>query len=806
MQHQRLIVTGRVQGVGFRPFVYHLATELGLKGQVQNNGQGVIIDLVGNIEVLESFRSRLLTDKPSAAEIDAVQEAYSQTSPANSPATYDGFQILNSDTGGLACGADSAQIPADLPVCQECLQDLFNPSDRRYRYPFINCTQCGPRYTLIQLLPYDRCRTSMAKFAMCSDCDNEFHSIASRRFHAQPNACADCGPQLWMTDCHGQSVVTDDVVTRAVSLINEGSILAIKGLGGFHLVCDARNPKAVARLRERKSRPHKPLAVMGLNPSSLESVVKVDEILGDCLQSQERPVVLAPKGSTCDRQLEQIAPEMADLGVMLPYTPLHYLLFHEAAERPKGDDWLSQPHPLLLVMTSANRSGEPLVYENDQCLNRLSHIADYFILHDRDIVTRCDDSVVLSANPPMMVRRARGWTPRPVTLPAKGPSVLACGGYLKNSICLTHGRFAYLSPHIGDLDHPETCQWLGRVVSHMTKLVQATPEVVVCDDHPDFYSTRFAEAYALEHNLPLIKVQHHRAHLAAVMAESSVSGPVLGLALDGVGLGDDQSPWGGEMFYGDAGSFDRIAHLSTLPLVGGDKATREIWRLGAGLLSHMGLSEHARQRFGHLPMYSAFSRLADNAIPSLTAGSRIMTCSAGRWFDAAAAILGIYDEITFEAQAPMALEAKAASVCMPTANGLARVTPTGLLDLEPIIKAMLDIEDKAQAAAIFHTELVDGLVRWVEFFARKYGVVDVVASGGCLLNRILREGLQKGLAKRGLRLHLSGQVPCNDGGLCLGQAWIAMSQMTRSPGMSLESMSSEVQIENKTVAFEGVQE
>ncbi len=781
------MVTGRVQGVGFRPFVYQLATELGLTGQVQNNDQGVLIDLRGDSSALKQFQSRLRTDMPAAASIDSIDDL-SVGGASSKEQSFEGFRILNSEVSPTYRSniLSSAQIPADLPVCRKCLQELFDPTDRRYQYPFINCTQCGPRYTLIQSLPYDRSRTSMKGFELCDACHHEYQSVSSRRFHAQPNACADCGPTLSLVDNHGVpmslaacSGSAGNVLSEIVSLINQGYILAIKGLGGFHLVCDARQPDAVNRLRQRKRRPDKPFAVMGLNTASLEQVVRMDAQVAECLQTDVRPVVLSAKTAVCDLQLELVAPQLADLGVMLPYTPLHYLLYHEAAGRPAGLEWLDAPHPWLLVMTSANQSGAPLVHTNDQCVEQLSDIADYFVLHDRDIVTRCDDSVVQAGVAQKgveqaSIRRARGWVPQPVRLPEAGPSVLACGGYLKNTFCLTRGNLAYLSPHIGDLDHPDTCQWFQEAIRHMSELTGVKPQAVACDGHPDFFSSRFAERYAEEQGVPLFRVLHHHAHLAAVMAEQGVTGAVLGLTLDGVGLGEDRQVWGGEMFYGDCARLERIGHFSELSLPGGDVAARDIWRLGAGVLWSMGMREVARKKFGNRPIYSSVEGMMENSSFSP------LTSSAGRWFDAIAAILGICEDVSFEGQAPMLLESAAAGIPWPEPQGLVVVDSSGLLDIYPLIRHLVQFADSTEAAAVFHAELSDGLVRWCVMQAEIYQTRRVVAAGGCFMNRLLRKALRDGLARYGMTLYLADNVPCNDGGISLGQAWIALSRLNQA--------------------------
>ncbi len=810
-QHERIVVTGKVQGVGFRPFVYQLATELGLSGWVWNQAGGVTIDLTGQLTLLSQFRQRLLQEKPRAAEIESLSyetlvidgEGVDHNTSDHPRPLPGEFRILESESPEVADNTrERIQVPADLRVCEQCLQEMLTPTDRRYRYPFINCTQCGPRYTLIKAMPYDRSRTSMAAFRLCAHCEREFRMPSSRRFHAQPNACSVCGPHLQLyKSVEGEALpvtsgnrVSKDVINELLILLQEGHIVALKGLGGFHLMCDARNPEAIMRLRQRKQRPHKPLAVMGLNRESLAPLVSLTADDTELLAHPEAPIVLARKKAGCDSQLTGIAPEVADLGVMTPYTPLHYLLFHEAAGRPEGSDWLQQGHSLLLVATSANISGEPLIYQNEEALKKLARVADYFVIHNREIVSRCDDSVLQGGYLPVMVRRARGWAPGPIRLCREGPSVLACGAYLKNSFCLTQGNQAYLSPHVGDLENQATCEAMRETLDHMLQLYRIRPDVVTCDLHPDFFSTHLAEEFAGALGVPLMRVQHHQAHIAAVMAEHGLIEPVLGVSLDGFGLGDGTAlssdtalteassiaasqAWGGELFYGTPTHFQRVGHLSTLPLPGGDRAAREVWRLGAGALIQKGMENEARERFGHQPLYAGLSAW-------IKQGNVATTSSAGRWFDAVAAILGIMEDISFEAQAAMALEALACRVPLPAPQQWLGLTNNGELDLSPMLAWLCQgayVNDRTLGAARFHVELIDGLTRWIQGQSQKFHSRQVVLSGGCLLNRLLREGLTDSLANLGLQVYLPQKVPCNDGGISLGQAWIAMAEMNGQP-------------------------
>jgi hydrogenase maturation protein HypF len=627
---RRLRVTGIVQGVGFRPYVWHLAKALNLAGWVRNDAAGVEILVEGEPEQIETFTCRLPKEIPPLAQVRDLTWC-------DNPATgeYVDFTITESGAGRAA-----TLIGPDTATCPDCLAELFDPADRRWRYAFINCTHCGPRYTLTRGLPYDRAQTSMAVFPLCPDCEREYRDPADRRFHAEPTACPVCGPGLWLVELPGippshlyprtgafpkggenpppiaegflplekggQEGFNSggknpiDPIAETLRYLQAGQILAIKGLGGFHLACDARNAAAVQTLRARKNREEKPFAVMAANLASLAEWVEISPAEAELLRSPERPIVLLRKKPGADAVFPDIAPGLAWLGVMLPYTPLHWLIFHEAAGRPAGTEWMGQPQELVLVMTSANPGGEPLVIGNDEAVERLAGIADAVLMHDRDIVVRCDDSVVRcvegippshlyprkgafpkggehqhaseKGSPPLkkggqggfdgtanitpqFIRRARGYTPRAIRLPRSGPPVLALGGYLKNTLCVTRGDEAFLSQHIGGLDNPATCGMLMEVTDHLLDILQVRPEAVAHDLHPDFFSSRHALELAGQWNVPAVAVQHHHAHIAAVAAEHGATGPLLGLALDGVGLGSDGGAWGGRTAAGGGREF-----------------------------------------------------------------------------------------------------------------------------------------------------------------------------------------------------------------------------------------------------------
>ncbi|MEW6613558.1 MAG: carbamoyltransferase HypF [Pseudomonadota bacterium] len=759
---RHLRVRGQVQGVGFRPFVYRLAGELGLSGWVRNDAEGVELEVQGTAAAVARLHERLQREAPALARIAAVEQA--SRPPRAGEA---GFAIVASRGGHVTTG-----IVPDAAVCADCLAELFDPADRRYRYPFINCTHCGPRYTITARLPYDRPQTSMAGFDLCPACRREYEAPADRRFHAQPNACPACGPRLVLHGADGQALAVDDVPAEAAARLRRGEILAIKGLGGFHLACDARNTEAVARLRARKRRGEKPFAVMAANPASVGRWAECTAAERAALAYPERPIVLLRKRAGCDAALAGVAPGMNRLGVLLPYTPLHCLLFHEAAGRPAGTEWLTQPQEMILVMTSANPGGEPLVIGNDEALQRLRGIADAFVLHDRPILARCDDSVVqLRDDAPAFVRRARGYTPRPIRLARAGPPVLACGGWLKNAVCLTRGDEAFLSPHIGDLGNAAACEALEEAVEHAMRVLEVEPAGVAHDLHPDFFSSRFAARLARERGLPLIGVQHHHAHIAAVLAEHGIAGPVLGLALDGVGLGADGGLWGGELLYVDGAACRRLGHLQPLVLPGGDRAAREPWRMAASALYALGREAEIAGRFRQ-PAAGLLGQMLRQGVNAPASSS------AGRLFDAAAGLLGICAMMDFEGQAAMRLESLAAGhgAVEPMAGGCT-LAADGTIGFLPLLDRLADLDDPGYGAALFHATLAAGLADWVRRAAAAQGIGHVAFGGGCFLNRLLSTTLRDALRVSGLTVLEARAAPPNDGGLSLGQAWVALHRL-----------------------------
>lgn len=780
---RRIRVRGVVQGVGFRPFVYRLARELGLVGWVRNDAAGVEIEVQGAAGDVGALLRRLHSDAPPLARVDALNEQACLPHPE-----ADGFLIA--DSGG---GVNRTAIGHDTAVCADCLAEMFDLRDRRYRYAFINCTQCGPRYTLTRSLPYDRATTSMARFAQCPQCLAEYTAPQDRRFHAEPNACPVCGPRLSLRAADGRPIEADDVIAQTVRLLRAGRIVATKGIGGFHLACDARNAAAMRRLRSRKAREEKPFAVMMAGLASARLWAHIDDAEARLLVSPERPIVLLRKRDGVDAAMQGVAPGVAWLGIMLPYAPLHYLLFHEAAGRPAGSAWLDAPQPLALIMTSANPGGEPLVTDNDEALRRLQGIADAFLMHDRDIVVRCDDSVVRSdelrrtdreeteqhhASPVTchlrVIRRARGYTPRAIKLAHDGPPVLALGGYFKNTVCLTRGDEAFVSQHIGDLDNAATCEALLQSVDHLQRLLDVQPQMVAHDLHPDFFGTRHGVALAQRLGVPAIAVQHHHAHIAAVLAEHGMCEPAIGLALDGVGLGSDGTAWGGELLRVDGAQCQRLGHLRSLPLPGGDRAAREPWRMAVAVLHLLGRSAEIGERFKHQAAAQTVAQMLARAINAPP------TSSMGRWFDAAAGLLGVREIMAFEGQAAMLLEGLAArhGPTRPLAGGW-HITADNVLDLTPMY-AVLSLEaDAARGAAEFHATLAAALADWVAGAATDCGLRTVALGGGCFLNDILTRDLSRRLAARGYAVLAARQLPPNDGGLALGQAWVARHRVDR---------------------------
>ncbi|WP_417841826.1 carbamoyltransferase HypF [Terasakiella sp.] len=720
-------VRGQVQGVGFRPFVYQLAWDLGLTGWVLNDQEGVLIEVQGS--TTNAFLNALHKQAPALSRIQSIEEKEIEKKENEAV-----FLIRESE-----CGDVQTDIIPDAAICPDCLSEMRDPNDRRYGYPFLNCTHCGPRYTITHSLPYDRAQTSMAAFEMCPACEAEYRDPVNRRFHAQPTCCPNCGPRLSMD------------ISEIANRIRQGQILAIKGLGGFHLVCDAHNETAIEKLRKRKNRDAKPFAIMVADCQAICDFAKLDQNEQILLESPERPIVLLRKKKS--NLPDTIAPNLNRIGVMLPYTPLHYLIMDALRGRP-------------LVMTSANPGGEPLVIANDEAEHRLSNIADAIVTHNRDILIRVDDSVVRhDLSGPTVLRSARGFTPRPIDLTQDTPSILGLGAFLKNTICLTRANHAYLSQHIGDLDNVATLRFQEETFDHLRKILHVDPVLAVHDLHPDFASTRFAHRLGIE----TFAVQHHHAHIASVLAEHQIEGPVIGLALDGFGLGDNGESWGGELFKVDGLNCTRIGHLRPLTQPGGDKAAVEPWRMGASALHALGRRDEIDSRFaGHDTQ--TLKLMLDKGLNSPH------TSSMGRLFDAACGLLGICETTQYEGHAPMMLESLVSRIEVDPQGW--QLDENGELNLLALLNTLC--ERTAQSGAnLFHGTLVFALADWVEQACTKHNISRVALSGGCFLNEILSQGLKRKLQQAGLKVYLNQHVPLSDAGLSLGQAWLGQQKLLR---------------------------
>jgi len=767
MHERRVIaVEGMVQGVGFRPFVYGLATSLELRGFVRNDPTGVVIDVQGPRESLDRFLADLTSSAPALAAVEQVRSRVDAIRP------YDGFSILSSEerqSSPYACVGGPAVSP-DVATCDACLGETLDPVNRRYQYPFTNCTHCGPRFTIVQDVPYDRARTTMAGFAMCENCRGEYENPTDRRFHAQPISCWGCGPTLVLRASASTEPVASAraAVAATADALLRGSIVAIKGIGGYHLACDATRSTTVARLRARKRRDAKPLAIMVADVDRAIETCSVSHAEGLLLRSAARPIVLLAKRHQCS-VADEVAPGSRELGVMLPYTPLQHLLI-TAVGRP-------------VVMTSGNAADEPIAYDDDDAVTRLGDICDLVLTHDRPIATRCDDSVMrVMGGSPAFIRRARGATPRALTLPVQFErAVLAVGGHLKNTFCLGTGRRALLSHHVGDLDHPAASTALRNSIEHYTRLFGIRPEVIAHDLHPDYRSTQLADSLDIPER---IAVQHHHAHVASCMAEHGVTDPVIGVAFDGAGLGTDGAIWGGEFLAVDGDRAERVAHLAYVPLPGGDACAREPWRAAAAhLVDAYGdavddLELPLIERVG-ATRWSMIRRMMSQRIASPP------TSSVGRLFDAVAAIIGLQDVSRFEGQAAMALEAAADRSTHATYPVEHRMTDTGwVIDTAPLIRDIaadsLAGVSAPEIAGAFHNALRTLIVETVVLVAQRTGIRRVALTGGVFQNALLTESAALALGRRGFDVLLHRQVPSNDGGLALGQAYVAAFALRRS--------------------------
>jgi len=779
MTGRRIHVEGVVQGVGFRPWVYRLAREEGIAGEVRNGDHGVTIEAFGSDAALATFVQRLRTAPPPAAAIRSLDwQSLEDAGPED-------FHIgASAPPRALASGAAhespnrKLSIPADLATCENCLEEVFDPADRRYRYPFTNCTDCGPRYTIALGQPYDRPATTMAAFPMCEACRREYEDPGDRRFHAQPNACPECGPRLTLLTPDGQRLDgadAGDALDLAAEALADNRIVAVHGLGGFHLACRATSAETVARLRQRKRRLAKPLAVMVPDLAAVRRLALPGPAEEALLTSVERPIVLVRRRDDEERGplADEVAPGSPLNGLMLPYTPLHHLLL-EAAGEP-------------LVMTSGNRSGEPIAHDVGQALERLGGIADLFLAHDREIAGFCDDSVArVIDGAPLVMRRSRGWVPRPVTLPEPLPApVLACGGDLKNTFCLAVGDRAYLSPHVGDLENLHTLEAYEEAVDRMTRFVGTAPEIVAHDLHPRYWSALFAAAQPAAMK---IAVQHHHAHLLSCLAEHERAGPAVGVVLDGTGYGTDDTAWGAEVLLGDAGGYRRLATTRAFPLAGGETAIRQVWRTATSLLwdAFEGDPPQAALSLVRAPaaLRSQVLRLLASDLPS----ARVR--GAGRYFDGVGALVMDRSDSDFEGEVATALNLAVPRTGSGSLNGAppqpypwAVVCQDGLptLDLRPTIRALVDDHlggaGPGAVAARFHQTWIEAMAQIAGAEARRRHL-PVALSGGCLANDVLSRGLARRLADAGVEVLRHRHVPPGDGGLALGQVVAAGRQAT----------------------------
>lgn len=769
-QRQRITVCGVVQGVGFRPYVYGVATRLGLTGFVGNSSAGVFIEVEGSAEAVTAFQRELRERPPPLAYIDAL--AVVDIDPVGSRS----FEIVESQDERAA----STLISPDMCICDDCLRELVDPQDRRFRYPFINCTNCGPRFTITRDVPYDRPHTTMAAFPMCPACQAEYDNPLDRRFHAQPNACPVCGPQVWLQDTAGARLADGDAaIIHAQRLLASGQIVAVKGIGGFHLACDAISDEALCTLRQRKGRVDKPFAIMARDLDVVRRYADVSPEEAAILTSRQRPILLLRERA--DSTLSDlIAPGNPYIGIMLPYSPLHYLLIGDTP----------------LVMTSGNFSGEPIVTDNTDALKRLTPLADAFLLHNRDIYVPCDDSVLrVFRGAELPIRRSRGYAPFPVRLPFDAPTVLAVGGELKNTFCLTSGRYAFMSQHIGDMENLETLDALSHAVAHMKAVFRATPTVLACDLHPRYLATRWAEHTAARDGVTLVHVQHHHAHIAAVMAEHGLDGsqPIIGVSLDGTGYGTDGTIWGGEVLIADYRGYCRAAYVRPVPMPGGDSAVKHPARLA---LMHLWAADVEWD--SRLAPVAATSDAERRVIRRQLEGgiNTVLTSSMGRLFDAVAALVGLRQSVTYEAQAAIELEAQANPnvseayefainpapfVPDPTWPLPSIVLPEALIiDPGPVItqitRDVLDGVPLSVIAARFHNAVAEVVTQIAVRLREQTGIGMVGLSGGVYQNVRLLDLTLDRLRAADFEVITHRQVPPNDGGLALGQAMIAAIQ------------------------------
>jgi hydrogenase maturation protein HypF len=756
---QHFTISGIVQGVGFRPFLHRLAREYSLTGWVCNTPAGVELEFQGSATAMEAIAQRITGQAPPLAVIDAV---VATEIPAISE---ESFHIIASTEG-----VGDVQIAPDSALCDDCLRELFDPADRRYRYPFVTCTNCGPRYSIITDTPYDRPTTTMSGFPLCPQCKQEYHDPINRRFHAQPLACPVCGPQISLLDQTGHCYADHgEAISRSVELLTNGAILAVKGIGGYHLVVDAANSAAVKRLRVRKERDEKPFAVMALDLAAARRICDFDSLEERLLASPESPIVILRKSPDCPLAME-VAPGNGWLGVMLPYTPIHHLLLRGSAFS-------------ALVMTSANKSDEPIVYENAEARRHLSGIADYYLTHNRPIHTRCDDSVIrVFQGKPLFYRRSRGYVPRSIRLPFHSDPLLAVGSEMKNTFCYANGNKAFLSQHIGDLKNDAICDSFCRSIDHFGTLLRISPESIACDQHPDYLSS----VYAAESGLSITTVQHHHAHLAACMAENGLLDDAIGLIYDGTGFGSDGTVWGGEILVGGYAGFERAGHFRQVPLPGGDVAVREPWRMALSYL----FAALGSTALTHEHQVCSYLSPADRDVFTTMLERRInspLTSSCGRLFDAVAALLTTRHSVSYDGQAAIELEALAEESTerelQPFEYAISPGPPLQIDFLQMFPAILISLRDGVPPAIIarrVHETVAQASVQACLMVADTTGIRQVVLSGGVFQNRLLTDMVYTDLTKSGLQVFTHRLTPPNDGCIALGQAAIAGWKTRRS--------------------------
>jgi len=751
----RISVRGVVQGVGFRPFVYRLAHQHQLTGWVRNTSGSVEIEAEGNGEAVDNFLNDLEAKAPPMALIESVEATF------HPPKGYTQFQIRQS----LSREGQYQLVSPDIATCEDCKGEIFSPADRRFGYPFTNCTNCGPRFTIIEDIPYDRPKTTMRKFQMCPQCQREYDDPLDRRFHAQPNACPQCGPSLELVDGEGKPVKCSDVIKTASQLLKVGKILAVKGLGGFHLACDATSEETINALRARKRRPCKPLAVMIGTLEEIEKHCRVSPEERELLQSPQCPIVLLRWKHGSSSVSPAVAPNLNYLGVMLPYTPLHHLLLKETG--------------LPLVMTSGNLSEEPIAQDNDEALTRLGGIADYFLLHNRGIFARYDDSVyMVEEDIPQAVRRARGYAPYPIFLPFKSKQILACGAELKNTFCLTKDEYAFLSQHIGDMENEETLEHFENTIGLYKKLFRVAPEIMAYDMHPEYLATKYALQAGSGEGLSLIPVQHHHAHIVSCLVENKVEGPVIGVALDGTGYGSDGAIWGGEFLLADWRNFQRVGHLEYVPLPGGEAAIRKPYRMALSYIYSLLGEDFSLEGL-------SLSRLNPAELDIIKQQLRRkinspLTSSAGRLFDAVSALAGVRGEVDYEAQAAIELEMLAPDEVDESESYPFSIVEQGgmrVVKLKELFSAVVqDVRNQTPVPVIslkFHHTMAEIIAEMCKLMAKGSGINQVALSGGVFQNRLLLKLATSALQRAGFSVLTHHLVPCNDGGISLGQAVIA---------------------------------